>query len=442
MRVVNVAHGEFFMLGAMLAWWTAKMVPGGPLAGFIVALVVAPLAVGFLAFLTERLLLRRINYDPEATIVATIGLLFVIQQLALTAFGADAKPVAAPKPPKKLVPRTAPKVEVPPVAATPAPEAPLAAPVATAAAAVKVKPVRKPTKVQETVAKHQKVLADARPIALAGYIGNRNLSELLKAGLLEKEKIALVGYRSTELRGEVPYLYSVRAGLRDEVSRIADHLVTVGITRLGVFHEEGPGTPQLVAMLDEVIKRTGATITARGTYPAGTAKVAGAIDAFIKAQPQAIIILATGSAAAGFIEQYRLGGGAAQLFAQSGADIEQLAQRLGEDTMKGIAIAQVTPSPYKISGRLAKEFSDLTAKATNLEVPVSYAMMEGYIAGKVIVEATRRMGKQASREGFVAALDTLDLDMGGYRVAFKPGMRSGSRFVELSIVTGSGKIRQ
>lgn len=96
MRVVNVAHGEFFMLGAMVAWWTAKMVGGGPLIGFIAALVVAPLAVGALAFVTERLLLRRINYDPEATIVATIGLLFVIQQLALTVFGADAKPVAAP----------------------------------------------------------------------------------------------------------------------------------------------------------------------------------------------------------------------------------------------------------------------------------------------------------------------------------------------------------
>ena len=50
MRVVNVAHGEFFMLGAMLAWWVAKLVPGGPLAGFLAALVVAPLAVGFLAF--------------------------------------------------------------------------------------------------------------------------------------------------------------------------------------------------------------------------------------------------------------------------------------------------------------------------------------------------------------------------------------------------------
>lgn len=96
MRVVNVAHGEFFMMGAMLAWWTAKMVPGGPLAGFMAALIVAPLVVGLLAFLTERLLLRQINYDPEATIVATIGLLFVLQQTALSLFGADAKPVAAP----------------------------------------------------------------------------------------------------------------------------------------------------------------------------------------------------------------------------------------------------------------------------------------------------------------------------------------------------------
>lgn len=96
MRVVNVAHGEFFMLGAMLAWWTARMMPGGALTDFLAALVLAPLSVGLLAYLTERFLLRRLSYDPEATIVATIGLLFVIQQLALSLFGADAKPVAAP----------------------------------------------------------------------------------------------------------------------------------------------------------------------------------------------------------------------------------------------------------------------------------------------------------------------------------------------------------
>jgi branched-chain amino acid transport system permease protein len=96
MRVVNVAHGEFYMLGAMVAWWASRLIPASPLAGFLLALIIAPLAVAAVAFITERLVLRRVKYDPEATIVATIGLLFVIQQLALSVFGADAKPVAAP----------------------------------------------------------------------------------------------------------------------------------------------------------------------------------------------------------------------------------------------------------------------------------------------------------------------------------------------------------
>jgi branched-chain amino acid transport system substrate-binding protein len=296
---------------------------------------------------------------------------------------------------------------------------------------------------EDTIIATTQLLAESKPIALAGYFGNRNIAEMVKSGILEKEKIALVGYRTTEMRPDVPYLYSVRAGLRDEINKIAEHLVTVGITQLGLFYEDGPGVPALTAALGGIAKRTGVNIIVRATYPAGTARVSPAIEVFLKTPPQAIIMLASGSAAAGFIEQYRLAGGAAQLFAQSGADIEQLAKRLGEETMQGIAIAQVTPSPYKIAGQLSREFADAVAKTPNLEMAPSYAMMEGYIAGKVIVEAVRRMGAKASREGFVAALEAINnYDMGGYRVGFKPGMRDGSKFVEMSIVTGSGKIRQ
>jgi branched-chain amino acid transport system permease protein len=96
MRVVNVAHGEMFMLGAVLAWGVSTAFAGHPSIGFIAALFVAPLVVGAVALLSERLVLRRLGYDPEATIVATIGLLYIIQQLALTFYGADARPVQAP----------------------------------------------------------------------------------------------------------------------------------------------------------------------------------------------------------------------------------------------------------------------------------------------------------------------------------------------------------
>jgi ABC-type branched-subunit amino acid transport system substrate-binding protein len=69
--------------------------------------------------------------------------------------------------------------------------------------------------------------------------------------------------------------------------------------------------------------------------------------------------------------------------------------------------------------------------------------MEGYIAGKVIVEAVRRQGAKPTRDGMVSALDGMDnFNMGGYAVGFKPGMRRGSKFVELSIISGAGKIRQ
>ena len=96
MRIVNIAHGEFFMLGAVLAWACSLLVGGGALLGFAVALVVGPLIVGAIAVAADGLILRRINYQPESTIVATIGLLYIIQQLVLTLFGADARPVTPP----------------------------------------------------------------------------------------------------------------------------------------------------------------------------------------------------------------------------------------------------------------------------------------------------------------------------------------------------------
>ena len=96
MRVVNVAHGEFFMLGAVLAWAVATFLGGHPAFGFLAALIIAPLIVGAVALIAERLVLRRLNYNPEATIVATIGMLYIIQQLALSFYGPEARPVEAP----------------------------------------------------------------------------------------------------------------------------------------------------------------------------------------------------------------------------------------------------------------------------------------------------------------------------------------------------------
>lgn len=95
MRVVNVAHGELFMLGAVIAWWVSQMA-GDPLGGFLLALVVGPLLVGGIAIAADWAILKRVDYNPEATIVATIGLLYIIQQSVLILYGPDARAVEPP----------------------------------------------------------------------------------------------------------------------------------------------------------------------------------------------------------------------------------------------------------------------------------------------------------------------------------------------------------
>ncbi|MGE3348996.1 MAG: ABC transporter substrate-binding protein [Ramlibacter sp.] len=295
---------------------------------------------------------------------------------------------------------------------------------------------------QDTVAATQKLVSEVRPMVLAGYSGGRNIAELLASKILQNEKIALVGYRTGEITVDAPYLYSVRAGVRDEINKIANHLATVGITRLGLFYEDGPNASSLLNAMDEVAVRTGAQILAKASYAAGTAGADRAAAAMVAAKPQAVLMVATGAATASFVELYREGGGTAQLFSHSGADIEQMGKRLSEEQLQGIAIAQVTPNPYRVTNRLTKDFADALARSEGPEVPVSYAMMEGYIAAKVIVEATRRMGTRSSREAFVQALESMGpLDLGGYTVEFGPNKKAGSRFVEMSIVT-SGRIRQ
>ena len=295
----------------------------------------------------------------------------------------------------------------------------------------------------DTVTLTKQMIAEDRPLVLAGYFGGKNVADLVSAGVLAKEKIALVGYRTSEIQPDTPYLYSVRAGLRDEISKLIEHLATIGIKRLGLFHEAGPGSTAVIAAAEESARKVRATIEGRASYVANTVNVTDAVDTFMNMQPQAIIMVSSGSAAAGFIEKYRIAGGAAQLLAHSGADIEQLSKRLSPEQMQGVAIAQVTPSPYKVSSQLVKEFTETAAKTPSLEVPVSYAMMEGYIAARVISEAIRRQGSRPSREGTVLALDGMsNFDLGGYLISFKPGQHSGSSFVELSIVTSAGRIRQ
>ena len=71
----------------------------------------------------------------------------------------------------------------------------------------------------------------------------------------------------------------------------------------------------------------------------------------------------------------------------------------------------------------------------------SYYALEGYLMARVMVEGIKRAGRDLTREKLISSLETLNNnDFGGYRVSYGNNNRSGSRFVELTVVGPAGKL--
>jgi urea transport system permease protein len=95
MGVINMAHGEFIMMGAYTGYVVQQFIPN-----YTVSLVVAlPLAfaVTFAAGVAmERLVIRWLYNRPLETLLATFGISIALQQLAKNIFGTQARPLTSP----------------------------------------------------------------------------------------------------------------------------------------------------------------------------------------------------------------------------------------------------------------------------------------------------------------------------------------------------------
>ena len=91
MGVINMAHGELFMIGAYVMVLAQSY--GIP---FWLGVLIAPIAVGALGFLIEFLLIRHIYHRPLDTILATWGLSIALKQAIVLLFGPESQSVVAP----------------------------------------------------------------------------------------------------------------------------------------------------------------------------------------------------------------------------------------------------------------------------------------------------------------------------------------------------------
>lgn len=95
MGVINMAHGEFIMMGAYTGYVVQLFVPDYTLA-LAIALPAAFAATFGAGVAMERLVIRHLYHRPLETLLATFGISIALQQLAKVIFGTQARPLTSP----------------------------------------------------------------------------------------------------------------------------------------------------------------------------------------------------------------------------------------------------------------------------------------------------------------------------------------------------------
>jgi branched-chain amino acid transport system permease protein len=91
MRIVNLAHGSYFLLGSYVALsviWTT--------GSWLLAIPAAAVAIGLLGLVMERVFLRPLGFDPLRQVLLTVGFALLFQQAALDIWGGDSLDITPP----------------------------------------------------------------------------------------------------------------------------------------------------------------------------------------------------------------------------------------------------------------------------------------------------------------------------------------------------------
>ncbi|SDZ17145.1 amino acid/amide ABC transporter membrane protein 1, HAAT family [Jannaschia faecimaris] len=95
MGVINMAHGEFIMIGAYTGYVVQQIVPDYTLS-LVIALPLAFVVAGVAGVVLERLVIRHLAHRPLETLLATFGISVALQQIFKNIFGTQAVPLTSP----------------------------------------------------------------------------------------------------------------------------------------------------------------------------------------------------------------------------------------------------------------------------------------------------------------------------------------------------------
>jgi ABC-type branched-subunit amino acid transport system substrate-binding protein len=293
----------------------------------------------------------------------------------------------------------------------------------------------------------RELLADKRVIALAGYVNTGGITEVSKADLPGQAGIALIA----PLQGDrsivgAANFFPFRSGYPDEVSALVKEAENTQKRKLAVVYWNITFGPAMLKIAEEQAKKDGVNLLPPVLIDA-TAQdkfdpiMKGAVAAVEKQAPDSVLMLISGRYSLEFVKQIKNSEAAdAQLYAMSIVPPGDVVKAAGETKARGLVIAQAVPFPFSATLAIVSEYQKAMKEYAPQEA-LSFSTLEGFIAGKITVEAIRRAGRNPTRAGVLKALASMgEYDLGGVYVNYSPKERRGWGQIDLTVIGANGKL--
>ncbi len=231
-------------------------------------------------------------------------------------------------------------------------------------------------------------------------------------------------------------VFTLRASYQKEAERAIRQQHSIGVRSFGLLLADDAFGRDTLVGIERVMKELQIQPVAVARLDNRKADVAEPVRVLAAQRPQVVMLVSSAKAAAAFIQAYRALGINSTFISLSNTSNNDYLAALGTQA-RGAIVMQVMPSPYSATTALAREY---TAAAAAQKQPVSYAGLYGFASAKLLVLGLQRAGRDPTPAKLIQALEELgDIDLGGLRLRYGPGDRTGSTFVDSTIITQEGR---
>jgi branched-chain amino acid transport system substrate-binding protein len=278
------------------------------------------------------------------------------------------------------------------------------------------------------------LIEDRKVVALLLNRGTPNTLAVIP--LLDKYGVALVGPSTGAMALHKPVqknIFNVRSTYQREAEKAVQHLQTTGIQRIAVVQADDSFGKDAMEGASKGFEKANLKPAVVAMADRNKPDYAAIVPQITQAKAQAVLWIGSGTAVTDGVKALRAAGSAAQIITLSNNAASGFIKELGSASA-GVIITQVLPYERAMANPIIKEAMTL-AKAKG-QTELSPALLEGFVATKVLVEALRRTGPKPTRARLLATLNSFQYDLGGgLDVSYSPTDHSGIDYVDLSIVS-------